>query len=105
MKAYLCGMICGSSAFVPDSFPQPDEYAEITQRARFVGGETGICATVPASLGAEVRIDGTHIGRSTAQLTRDFYAGRRVDLTTLSEVHAMIASGGHQTESDGFPLN
>ncbi len=84
MKIYLYGMICGSNSFKLGAFPKPDEYSEIEQYARFIGGETGTCATVLSSLGAEVRIDGTHIGRSTAQLTRDFYKNKTVDLGSLT---------------------
>ena len=84
MKIYLYGMICGSNSFKLGAFPNPDEYSEIEQYARFIGGETGTCATVLSSLGAEVRIDGTHIGRSTTQLTRDFYKNKTVDLGSLT---------------------
>ncbi|MBR1752670.1 MAG: hypothetical protein IJ740_17680, partial [Ruminococcus sp.] len=78
IKIYLYGMICGTNSFKLDDFPKPDEYSEIQQSARFIGGETGTCATVLSSLGAEVRIDGTHIGRNTVQLTRNFYKGKSV---------------------------
>ncbi len=57
MKIYLYGMICGSNSFRLNEFPKPDEYSEIQQYARFIGGETGTCATVLSSLGAEVRIE------------------------------------------------
>ncbi|MCH5349519.1 MAG: carbohydrate kinase family protein, partial [Oscillospiraceae bacterium] len=68
MKIYLYGMICGSNSFKLDEFPTQDEYTEIQQSYRFPGGETGTCATVLASLGIDVKIDGTHIGRSTSKL-------------------------------------
>ena len=84
MKIYLYGMICGSNSFRLNEFPKPDEYSEIQQSARFIGGETGTCATVLSSLDAQVRIDGTHIGRSTSQLTRDFYKNKTVDLGSLT---------------------
>ncbi len=84
MKIYLYGMICGSNSFKLNDFPRPDEYSEIQHSARFIGGETGTCATVLSSLGAEVRIDGTHIGRSTAELTRKFYGCKNVDLCSLT---------------------
>ncbi len=84
MKIYLYGMICGSNSFKIGAFPQPDEYTEIEQSARFVGGETGTCAAVLASLGAAVRLDGTHIGRSMTELTREFYKGKSVDLSSLT---------------------
>lgn len=84
MKIYLYGMICGSNSFKLDKFPTPDEYTEIQQSYRFPGGETGTCATVLSSLGAEVKMDGTHIGRSMTQLVRDFYKTRSVDLSSLT---------------------
>ena len=84
MKIYLYGMICGSNSFKLNEFPTPDEYAEIQQSYRFPGGETGTCATVLGSLGADVKMDGTHIGRSTSQLVREFYRNRSVDLSSLT---------------------
>lgn len=84
MKIYLYGMICGSNSFKLDNFPTPDEYSEIRQMYSFPGGETGTCATVLSSLGADVIIDGTHIGKKTARLVRDFYKGKRVDLSLLT---------------------
>ncbi len=84
MKIYLYGMICASNSFKINEFPSPDEYTEIQQSARFIGGETGTCATVLSSLGADVRIDGTHIGKSMAELIRDFYHGKSVELNSLT---------------------
>ena len=40
MKIYLYGMICASSCFKLSEFPKPDEYTEIEQSARFIGGES-----------------------------------------------------------------
>ncbi len=84
MNIYLYGMICASNSFKLNAFPVPDEYSEIESSARFIGGETGTCATVLSSLGADVRIDGTHIGRSMAALTREFYSGKSVGLGSLT---------------------
>lgn len=84
MKIYLYGMICGSNSFRIDNFPTPDEYTEIQQSYRFPGGETGTCATVLASLGAEVTMDGTHIGKNTASLVKEFYKDRSVNLDLLT---------------------
>lgn len=76
-------MIVISNSYLLDEFPKPDEYSEIKQSYRFPGGETGTCAAVLASLGADVRMDGTHIGADTAALVRDFYKDRSVDLSSL----------------------
>ena len=84
MKIYLYGMICGSNSFKLDEFPTPDEYTEIQQSYRFPGGETGTCATVLASLGMDVKMDGTHIGKSTSELVSDFYKDKSVDLSSLT---------------------
>lgn len=84
MRIYLYGMICGSNSFKLDQFPVPDEYTEISQSYRFPGGETGTCATVLASLGAEIILDGTHIGKTTAPLVKEFYKDRPVNLDLLT---------------------
>ena len=92
MKIYLYGMICVSNSFKISKFPNPDEYTEIEQSARFIGGETGTCATVLSSLGADVMIDGTHISRSMAELTCEFYKGKRI--IYLSREISAHRSGG-----------
>ena len=84
MKIYLYGMICGSNSFLLDEFPTPDEYSEISRSYRFAGGETGTCATVLSSFGAEIKMDGTHSGRNTVQLVRDFYKEKSVDISSLT---------------------
>ncbi len=84
MQIYLYGMVCRSHSFKLDAFPIPDEYTEIRQSCLFPGGETGTCATVLASLGADVVMDGTHVGRNAAGLVREFYRGKTVNLDSLT---------------------
>lgn len=84
MKIYLYGMICITTSFKLNAFPTPDEYSEIEQMYRFPGGETGTCGTVLSSLGADVIMDGTHIGKNSEQLVKDFYRNRSVDLSHLT---------------------
>ena len=84
MKIYLYGMICVSNSFKLNEFPLPDEYAEIQEHYRFPGGETGTCATVLASLGTDIKMDGTHIGANTARLVNEFYKNKSVDLSSLT---------------------
>lgn len=84
MKIYLYGMICISNSFMLDEFPTLDEYTEIRESYRFPGGETGTCATVLAALGADVKLDGTHIGKNSAELVREFYKGKSVDISALT---------------------
>lgn len=80
---YLYGMIAGSNSFRLPEFLKPDEYSEIQESFRFPGGETGTCATVLSSLGANIILDGNHIGRNVAPLVREFYRGRPVNLDLL----------------------
>lgn len=82
---YCYGMIVISSSFLLEGeFIKPDEYSEIKAHYRFAGGETGTCATVLASLGENVKIDGTYIGYNAAPLVREFYNNKTVDLSSLT---------------------
>lgn len=81
---YLYGMIIASNSFRLKDFLKPDEYSEIEECFRFPGGGTGTCATVLSSLGADVILDGTHIGRSSEQLIKDFYKTKSVNCDLLN---------------------
>ena len=83
-KIYLYGMIIVSNSFRLKEFLRPDEYSEIEESYRFPGGETGTCATVLSSLGTEVILDGTYIGRNSAQLIKDFYKDKSVNYDLLN---------------------
>ena len=81
---YLFGQILGTHSFLlKDGFLRPDEYSEIAEQFFLPGGETGTAATVLASLGASVRMDGTWIGAGVAPMLKDFYADKAVDLSSL----------------------
>lgn len=81
---YCYGMIAVSSSFLLEGeFLKPDQYSEIKAHYRFAGGETGTCAAVLASLGENVKIDGTYIGYNAAPLIREFYKGKTVCLDSL----------------------
>lgn len=81
---YLFGQILGSHSFLlKNGFLQPDEYSEIEQHYFLPGGETGTAATVLASLGISVRMDGTWIGKEVAPMLKDFYKNKKVDLSLL----------------------
>ncbi len=83
-EAYLFGQVLGTHSFLlKDGFLQPDEYAEIREQYFLPGGETGTAATVLASLGVPVRMDGTWIGTEVAPMLRAFYADKPVDLSPL----------------------
>lgn len=81
---YLYGMILASTSFLlKGGFIKPDKYSEISAKYRLPGGETGTCATVLASLGANVRVDGNHIGYEVEPLLREFYKDKTVQLDSL----------------------
>lgn len=76
-SVYLYGQILGThSFFLKDGFLRPDEYSEISEKYFLPGGETGTAATVLASLGEKVKIDGTHIGTQVAGMLKKFYEGK-----------------------------
>ena len=83
-EIYMQGQILGTHFFLlKGEFLQPDEYSEIKAKYFLPGGETGTAATVLSSLGATVKIDGTHIGTEVAPLLREFYKNKTVDLSSL----------------------
>lgn len=83
-EVYMHGQILGTHSFwLKGGFLQPDEYSEIRAKYFLPGGETGTAATVLASLGVNVKIDGTHIGTEVAPLLKEFYKDKTVDLSSL----------------------
>lgn len=83
-EVYLHGQILGTHSFwLKDGFLLPDEYSEIREKCFLPGGETGTAATVLASLGVKVKMDGTHIGTAVAPLIKEFYKDKSVDLSSL----------------------
>ena len=81
---YMYGQILGTHSFLlKGNFLQPDEYSELKAKYFLPGGETGTGATVLASLGERVKIDGTHIGTEVAPLLKEFYKDKTVDLSSL----------------------
>ncbi len=81
---YMHGQILGTHSFLlKGEFLKPDEYSEIKSKYFLPGGETGTAATVLASLGENVKIDGTHIGTEVAPLLKEFYKDKSIDLSSL----------------------
>ena len=81
---YMHGQILGTHSFwLKGDFLKPDEYSEIKAKYFLPGGETGTAATVLASLGVSVKLDGTHIGTEVAPLLKAFYKDKPVDLSSL----------------------
>ena len=82
---YLFGQVLGTHSFLlKDGFLRPDEYSEIADQYFLPGGETGTAATVLASLGVSVRMDGTWIGTEVAPMLKAFYADKSVDLSSMT---------------------
>lgn len=83
-EVYLYGMILKSNSFLlQGNYPQPDTYGEIQEKYSLSGGETGTAATVLASLGCQIKMDGNHMGRNTYPLIKAFYEERNVDISAL----------------------
>ena len=83
-EIYMHGQVLGTHSFLlKGEFLQPDEYSELKAKYFLPGGETGTAATVLSSLGASVKIDGTHIGTEVAPLLKEFYKDNTVDLSSL----------------------
>ncbi len=83
-EVYLFGQILATHSFLlKGGFLKPDEYSEIQEQYLLPGGETGTAATVLDSLGVSVRMDGTWIGTEVARVLKEFYAGKKVDLSLL----------------------
>ncbi len=83
-QVYMHGQVLGTHSFkLAGDFLKPDEYSEIEAKYFLPGGETGTAATVLASLGVSVKLDGTHIGTEVAPLLKEFYMDKPVDLSSL----------------------
>lgn len=83
-EVYMHGQILGTHSFyLKDGFLKPDEYSELSAKYFLPGGETGTAATVLASLGVKVKIDGTHIGTEVAPMLKSFYEEKSVDLSSI----------------------
>lgn len=83
-QVYLYGMVLVTNSFLlKKDYPAADSYGEIREKYALPGGETGTCATVLASLGCRVKLDGTWMGKKTAPVLRSFYDGKAVDLSSM----------------------
>lgn len=84
-EIYMHGQILGTHSFyLKNGFLEPDEYSEIAAKYFLPGGETGTAATVLASLGVSVKIDGTIVGREVAPMLKKFYECKSVDLSSVT---------------------
>lgn len=82
--AYLYGLIVRTNAFLLcNNFPEADTYNELREKHIFPGGETGTAATILASLGLSVKIDGNHGGYNTADTLKNYYNKIGVDISAI----------------------
>ena len=80
---YMYGQIMSTQSFLlKGGFPAADDYAEIKERYHLVGGETGTAAAVLASLGAKVKLGGTHLGKLNGALIADYFKDK-ADISEL----------------------
>lgn len=83
IEVYMHGQILGTHSFyLRDGFINSGEYSELSAKYFLPGGETGTAATVLASLGVNVKIDGTQIGTEVAPMLSEFYKNKSVDLSS-----------------------
>ena len=83
-EIYLYGMITHTTALLlRGKFPQSDNYSEVKEKHFFTGGETGGAATILASLGYKVKMDGNHMSYNTDAPIRKFYENIGVDVSRL----------------------
>lgn len=81
---YLYGMtLMTTSILLRDSFPDPDQYSEISRNYSFPGGETGCSAIVLSSLGLTVKLDGNFQGKKTYGPLTEYFKDRSVDTSRL----------------------
>jgi len=81
---YLYGMILLSNTFLlKRDYPKPDTYEEFTKRYSLPGGETAIAATILASYGCNVFLEGAYLGNRTYSQIIDFYKDKTVDTSKL----------------------
>lgn len=81
---YMYGQVMSTYAFLLSTdFPAPDGYGEISEKNHLVGGETGTAAAVLCSLGAPVKLGGTHLGNVNKEIISNYFANKSADISEL----------------------
>lgn len=81
---YMYGQVMSTYAFLLcGTFPKPDGYGEIKEKNHLIGGETGTAAAVLCSLGAPVKLGGTHMGNVNKDIITDYFADKSADISEL----------------------
>ena len=82
---YLYGMVLLTNSFLlKESYPRADSYAEVREKYCLPGGETGTAGTILANFNVKVKMDGNHLGQTTYEPIRDFYADKSVDISAMT---------------------
>lgn len=81
---YMYGMVMTTESFLLSwDYPEADGYCEIKEKYFQLGGETGTAAAVLCSLGANVKLGGTHIGNRNRKLILDYFSDKTADTSEL----------------------
>jgi sugar/nucleoside kinase (ribokinase family) len=81
---YMYGMITYTTALLLRAeFPKANGGSEVKEKHFFPGGEAGAAATILASLGCKIKMDGNHMGTNTDKQVRAFYGNIGVDVSRL----------------------
>ncbi len=81
---YMYGMVMSTQSFLLEGeYPSPDGYAEISEKYHLLGGETGTAAAVLCSLGVNVKLGGTHLGRLNKDIIINYFKDKAADASEL----------------------
>ncbi|WP_124098046.1 carbohydrate kinase family protein [Ruminococcus sp. Marseille-P6503] len=81
---YMYGMVMSTYAYLLcGNYPEADGYAEIKEKYHHLGGETGTAAAILCSLGAKVKLGGSHYGNLNRDLILGYFADKSADLSEL----------------------
>ncbi len=84
---YNYGMITASTVYVLDTsfdFPQPNQYAEISETLSSVGGEAANTAIMLSKLGIKTKLDGNWLNKKNAKQILDLLKTFDIDTTQLT---------------------
>ncbi|MCD7742392.1 MAG: PfkB family carbohydrate kinase [Ruminococcus sp.] len=81
---YMYGMVMSTVGFLLNGqFPKADGTANIRKKHHQLGGETGTAAAVLCSLGVNVKLGGSHLGRLNRDLILNYFADKCADVSEL----------------------
>ena len=79
---YLFGSIVVTTGLMLEkSYPNPDDYAELSQINTFVGGECGVAAAILNHFGCSCKVIGFQLGYETDPIIKSYYKNTLVDIS------------------------